>query len=75
MWVLEAFEESSLEVCRRWSLPGFADSDAAALLGREQLGYADLYDVTIDAAEHLGRRFHLDVEPDRFYFLIGREAP
>lgn len=72
VWVLEAFDVSD-EFLQRWALPGFTDQQAATLLQASDLGFVDLYDITEQAADELGKRFGLDIGRGGHNFMIGRE--
>jgi hypothetical protein len=73
VWVLEAFATGTNEFRQRWTIPGFTDEAAAALLNTCDLGFADLYDVNDAALDELDLRLGLTLDREAAYYLIGRE--
>lgn len=73
-WVLEEFDRKSGSLRARHRLSGLADSDALTILGLNELGDADLYDVSDASLSYLAARFGLTIIPSKFDYLLGRES-
>jgi hypothetical protein len=73
-WVLEEFDRKSGSLRDRYRLSGLADSDAMTILELDELGDADLYDVSDACLSYLAGRFGLTIIPSKFDYLLGRES-
>ncbi len=74
VWILEGFDRESGGFRERHELPELSDLDAMHLLGSEELGDGDLYEISEDSLVRLSLRFGLKVFPKHLEYLLGREA-
>ena len=74
VWVLEEFNRSKDEFLSWARLPGATEAEMAAVLGVEELEYADLYDLPASGLKKLSSRYALTTDISTHYYLVGREA-
>lgn len=72
VWQLDQFDSASGKYLGSTVLDQLSDQDVRDLLGLDELGEGDLYDLPEQALAVLARRFRMEISPGTVEYLLGR---
>jgi hypothetical protein len=76
VWLLDGHDRESGEYCERFILHGLSNGEAATIIGVDDVGYGDVFDISDEAVKVLGKRFRFRFSLDlaNTVYTISREA-